>query len=1137
MQSAKALGMTLLPMACAFFFATAQDHRASAGNMTWSDDEGVLRNLTADFLRDFVKKEVEVSCPTPSTPVVAGSPCDTFSKTIRELGVKGEHKILSIDINGNHALVQIEAWLGLKTQSGSEAKVRIALPFAKQMGRWQPSMHRLAKLPPKVVPKDAQNVKEAEDSNVAAELAAELAVSDTTPQPRKLLDGYSETIVLRLSRQLIAQANAIFNDTSNENLKERLYDRAAHLYQLGLGTACLESANKERKGSPATNKICEPKSGGPIIDRSTAAAALAGLGRLNLLQNNFSESLNRFKDSALLYEDLLKEGERSSTVLQYARVLNDLGQNYVKMGGQANLDEAQKTYDQGKRRIEQLKVRIKQAQGTKSEADEADEVLATTLAGFGQILYQRGQYDEALQIYLESANMRATLCRAPFNFSQNLQQIGQIHQDRGEYKQAQIYYECSLKLKEEIGVQVESELMLHNLGKVYEQLGNEGKALENYEKSEQMSASNNHPVLQVAALNSIGYIRQKRGEYKQALDSHQQSQKLLRASNLSQSSQWAETLSYLGDFYRRQNKYEEARRSYQESLNATDIGDNFGRAVTLTRLATLDYEHGNYEESATQAEQAVELVRENIRPLELLWRAHTIAGQSHRKLARTEKAQEHLKNAIKYIENLRGIAPGGEWARQRFFNDKVEPYLTMVELRRDQPEEALHYAELAKARALLDSFQNAIARTESGERLAAVQRQVQEINREIDELERNGKNANALREKLRNIEAALPGLKKLFCEGNPKLCQEIDRTEISAPSEFAELIPDSRTAALEYVVVGQSLYLFTLTRKSATNPVEVNCYELPSKVDSINGQIESLYADLSSKNAGFREKAGKLYPLLFPKELRIPIGGTLIILPDGRLWKLPFQALEGPQHRYLLEDYTIFYAPSLRVLEKMRAQRPSAATSQLLIYANPGINGAKALADNLSNKRGRPVSDCSKASDPKACLQEAVATADIIQLITHGVLVDKDPLASHIELQYPEGVQNWTAQEMMKLNLKARLTLLTACETARGETSPGEGLIGMTWALFVAGCPTTVATYWKVDATAAGPLTLGFHRYLQSGEQPAAALRKAALCLRNSERSGDNICAAVLRTASADLRPDFNHPYHWASFALLGKGY
>jgi CHAT domain-containing protein len=46
----------------------------------------------------------------------------------------------------------------------------------------------------------------------------------------------------------------------------------------------------------------------------------------------------------------------------------------------------------------------------------------------------------------------------------------------------------------------------------------------------------------------------------------------------------------------------------------------------------------------------------------------------------------------------------------------------------------------------------------------------------------------------------------------------------------------------------------------------------------------------------------------------------------------------------------------------------------------------------------------------------------------------------------------------------------------------GEELIGMTWALFIAGTPATVATSWKIDSASAARFTVEFHRNLKEGQ-------------------------------------------------------
>jgi CHAT domain-containing protein len=111
---------------------------------------------------------------------------------------------------------------------------------------------------------------------------------------------------------------------------------------------------------------------------------------------------------------------------------------------------------------------------------------------------------------------------------------------------------------------------------------------------------------------------------------------------------------------------------------------------------------------------------------------------------------------------------------------------------------------------------------------------------------------------------------------------------------------------------------------------------------------------------------------------------------------------------------------------------------------------------------------------------------------------------------------------MMNLNLRADLVVLSACETARGRVGAGEGVIGMSWALFVAGSPSTVVSQWKVESSSTTALMLEFHRRLKLKSNAATQMGRAT----------------ALREAELKLLRDeqYRHPFYWAAFVLIGDG-
>ena len=86
-------------------------------------------------------------------------------------------------------------------------------------------------------------------------------------------------------------------------------------------------------------------------------------------------------------------------------------------------------------------------------------------------------------------------------------------------------------------------------------------------------------------------------------------------------------------------------------------------------------------------------------------------------------------------------------------------------------------------------------------------------------------------------------------------------------------------------------------------------------------------------------------------------------------------------------------------------------------------------------------------------------------------------------------------REVLNLDLNADLVVLSACETGRGKLGAGEGIVGMSWALFVAGSPATVVSQWKVESASTTELMLGFHRNLKSSTHmtKATALQQSLL--------------------------------------------
>jgi CHAT domain-containing protein len=110
------------------------------------------------------------------------------------------------------------------------------------------------------------------------------------------------------------------------------------------------------------------------------------------------------------------------------------------------------------------------------------------------------------------------------------------------------------------------------------------------------------------------------------------------------------------------------------------------------------------------------------------------------------------------------------------------------------------------------------------------------------------------------------------------------------------------------------------------------------------------------------------------------------------------------------------------------------------------------------------------------------------------------------------------AREIMNSNLRADLAVLSACETANGRISPGEGVMGMSWGFFVAGTRSMLVSQWKVNSASTTRLMFDFYEAMES-------------------KNASHAKAKALQSANLQLLKvsQFRHPFYWAAFVLLGS--
>jgi CHAT domain-containing protein len=186
------------------------------------------------------------------------------------------------------------------------------------------------------------------------------------------------------------------------------------------------------------------------------------------------------------------------------------------------------------------------------------------------------------------------------------------------------------------------------------------------------------------------------------------------------------------------------------------------------------------------------------------------------------------------------------------------------------------------------------------------------------------------------------------------------------------------------------------------------------------------------------------------------------------------------------------------------------------------VNGvAGVFGANASVHLGDGFTDASFLDSPD------VADADVILLATHGVLGLSSCFGEPALLTSlgSSGDGLLEASKVLDRTLKARLVILSACDTAgggqadmgEGLSEGGEALSGLARSFLYAGASGVLATEWKVDSTSAASEVQDFLRKASANGDPLSLSLGAAQRVLYSQ-------------------PETAHPFYWAAFILVGDG-
>ena len=763
-----------------------------------------------------------------------------------------------------------------------------------------------------------------------------------------------------------------------------------------------------------------------------------------------------------------------------------------------------------------------------AEAANDKDSMATALAMMAGVYTRLGDHGQSLLSELRFLELTEQLGEKG-NLPNALNSVGVAYAILEDYPRAIEYYQRGVEVRERVAGVKKGNLLHGNLARSYMALGE-------YDRAQK--------ILEMLLAESEAELANPGNSASQP-----------RLAQLKTAV--ARNLEGLGNLHLEKGDQKSALELFFRAAEMTrDSTDKGFTQYLFKRMAEAFLQLGKYAESLSHSERAASIAVE-MGVEDLAWDAKVTHGKALAALGRREEARAAFAEATRIIEAMRTRAIGSEEAQERFFGSKAAAYRAMAAfLAADgSPAEALSVAETAKARILLGLIKGGhtnVSKAMTEAENLEERRLLGLLSRLNNELANESRRAQVRQERLAQLREQVTKARrdtelfrtKLFID-HPEL--RVERGELSPITldDAASLIPP-KGAIVEFAVAADQTVVFLLTRDSSGKG-SIVAKSIKIKDTDLAAQVEAYRSKLAAGDLDFQAPARKLHELLLGPVAGQLAGKTeLVIIPDGPLWDLPFQTLTNKSGKYLVENIGVSYALSLTTLREMA--RPSGSSGshsdrELIAFGNPivGKDTSERVKRVFMSEKLDPLPEAerlvvglAKMYGPArskiftgAAAREQIAKDEaprfrIVQFATHGILNNVSPMYSHLVLardeKNPKEDGLLEAWEMKDLDLKADMVILSACDTARGRISGGEGVIGMTWAMFIAGAPTTVASQWKVESSSTTEFMLEFHRQMLGKQKisKAEALRRASLKLMKM--------------------PQYRHPSYWGAWVLVGDG-
>ena len=711
-----------------------------------------------------------------------------------------------------------------------------------------------------------------------------------------------------------------------------------------------------------------------------------------------------------------------------------------------------------------------------------------------------------------------------------LYQMGTAQLDQGEFTAALATFETALPIYQTGGDRLRETDVLDRLGNAYDGLGQYANSLDRYQQAAVIRAQVGDRQGESDTLTNLGVTYSRLGQTDQAVTALEAALAITTEltprdrSWLRPAPREGDILSGLALAYDQLGEDAPALRYAKQSLASYRRGnDRTGEAIALVRVGTAYLNLGDRDKARTYFDKALEL-SERLGDRAGQARSLQALGDFSAQAGAVDTALDRYAQALalhREIDNAPGVG------------STLNAMGTLL-LETDQPQAAAE--ALAETVALWESLRPGLT-DENKISIAEIQAETYRLWQrsliELGDLEAS-------------LEASERGRGRAFIEllaHRLTLQGQTLPTEQLAPPTMAQIRQLAQTQAVtlvEYAVVGADLYSWvvqpdgtlhfvsqSLEGQAIATWVEDNrqALNIPRRGLGVQPVIAGQMPEIAPAQANL----SRLYELLIePISPFLPTDpeATVVIVPQGELFLVPFAALVDRTGTALLERHALAFAPALSLLTIASAQTEALTigSGSAVVVGNPTMpadpNTGRPLQPLIGAETEALAVAATLNTQPligaaatKSAVMAAIEQADIIHLATHGLLDDFGTGIPGVLALAPTPNDSGylTAAEILDLSLTAQLAVLSACNTGQGSIT-GDGVVGLSRSLLTAGVDNVMVTLWSIPDEPTAVMMTAFYDALKTEPNRAIALRQAMLATRKQ----------------------FEHPTNWAAFTLYG---